>query len=55
MEGRIRLYRTATGASVGVIEGVPGQVRSLGFAPDGKRIIAGLSDTTAVIWNVPVK
>jgi RNA polymerase sigma factor (sigma-70 family) len=51
MRGRIRLYTTATGAPRGIIE-VPGSVRSLGFAPDGRRLIAGLSDTTAVIWEL---
>jgi RNA polymerase sigma factor (sigma-70 family) len=52
MTGRIRLYTTATGAPAGTIE-TPCSVRSLAFDPDGKRIIAGLSDTTAVIWNLP--
>ncbi len=28
-------------------------VRSLAFAPDGKMLAAGLSDTTAVLWEVP--
>jgi RNA polymerase sigma factor (sigma-70 family) len=53
--GRIRIYRLGTGTMKGAIDRVPGSVRSLAFSPDGKRLIAGLSDTTAVIWNVPGK
>jgi RNA polymerase sigma factor (sigma-70 family) len=55
VEGRILLYQTATGNPAGVISNVPERVHSLAFSTDGKRLIAGLWDTTAVIWNVPVK
>jgi WD40 repeat protein len=47
----IRLYTTATGAASGTLA-TPARVYSLAFAPDDKRIIAGLADTTAVIWNI---
>jgi WD40 repeat protein len=51
-QGRIRLYRTDRRGVAWAIEKLPGEVRSLAFSPDGKRLIAGLSDTTAVIYNV---
>ena len=46
-------FDTATGAERGGIRGLPGSVRALGFAPDGKRLIVGLTDTTALIFDVP--
>jgi WD40 repeat protein len=51
-ESRILVHRTASGERCGVLE-VPGFVRSLNFSPDGRRLIAGLSDTTAVIFDLP--
>jgi WD40 repeat protein len=55
MKDRIEFRATATGALRGTIPAVPGAVRSLAFSPDGKRIIAGMPDTTALVWEVPTK
>jgi RNA polymerase sigma factor (sigma-70 family) len=52
---RIEFRATATGALRGTITGLPSPARSLAFAPDGKRVIAGLSDTTALVYDVPTK
>jgi WD40 repeat protein len=49
---RIELGELATGKVRGVIEGVPAGVRALAFSPDGRRLIAGLADTTAVVWDL---
>jgi RNA polymerase sigma factor (sigma-70 family) len=55
LKDRIEFHATATGALRGTIAGVPGAARSLAFSPDGKRIIAGMPDTTALVWDVPIK
>jgi RNA polymerase sigma factor (sigma-70 family) len=55
IDRRILLYDSARGTARGTIDGLPGTAHSLALAPDGKRLIAGLSDTTAVIWNLPGK
>jgi WD40 repeat protein len=48
----IRLMETATGEDVGVIKGFRGMVRKLAFTPDGKRLISGMSDTSALVWDL---
>jgi RNA polymerase sigma factor (sigma-70 family) len=55
MKDRIEFHATGTGTLRGTIPAVPGAAWSLEFAPDGKRIIAGMPDTTALVWEVPVK
>ena len=47
----IRLYDVGTGNQVGDIKGLTGPVRSLAFAADGPWLIAGMSDTTALVWD----
>jgi WD40 repeat protein len=54
-DSRIAFHDTATGALRGAIDRVPGRVWSLGLSPDGKRVIVGLSDTTALVYPVPEK
>jgi RNA polymerase sigma factor (sigma-70 family) len=54
-EDHIRLFDTAEGKELGVIQGYRGSVRSLAFTPDGKRLISGMSDTTALVWDLPNK
>ena len=34
---------------------LPSQPRALSYSPDGKRIIVSLADTTALVYEVPVK
>jgi WD40 repeat protein len=50
--GHIRLYDTATGREVRVLEGFQTSVRSLAFLPDGKRLLSGMTDTTALVWDL---
>jgi WD40 repeat protein len=50
---QVRLHKTASGTACGVIDHLPGTPRPLAFSPDGKRLIASLPDTTAVIWDLP--
>jgi WD40 repeat protein len=49
---RIRLLETATGLEVRKIEGFRGAVRSLAFMPDGNRLISGMEDSSALIWDL---
>ena len=43
---------TIPGSLKAQIEGLPVSATALGFSPDGKRLIAGLADTTAVIYDL---
>ena len=48
---RIRIWDMANGNEVGVIQGYSGLVLSLAFSPDGSRLISGMDDTTALVWD----
>jgi WD40 repeat protein len=48
----IRLIETATGREVRKIEGFRGIVRSLAFMTDGKRLVSGMEDSSALIWDL---
>lgn len=54
-DSRISFYDTATGAARGTIDRVPGRIWSLGLSPDGNRVIVGMDDTTALVYDVPKK
>ncbi|MCI0455899.1 MAG: sigma-70 family RNA polymerase sigma factor [Gemmataceae bacterium] len=49
---RIRVVEVATGREVRRIEGFRGVVRSLAFMPDGKRLVSGMEDSTALVWDL---
>jgi WD40 repeat protein len=49
---RIRLMETATGREVRAIERFRGIVRSLAFLPDGTRLVSGMEDGSALIWDL---
>ena len=48
----VRLYEFATGRLVALLEGHANPVVSLAFAPDGKWLISGSQDKSAIIWDV---
>jgi len=50
--GRIALWNVARGEQVRVIDGFRASVRSLAFLPDGKRLVSGMDDTTALVWDL---
>jgi RNA polymerase sigma factor (sigma-70 family) len=52
-EPRIAFWDIASGKKLHSIDGFLGTVRSLAFTPDGKRLICGLDDSTALVWNLP--
>jgi WD40 repeat protein len=51
-ERMIRLWDTASGEELRTITGFRSRVTALAFAPDGRHLIAGLDDTTALVWKV---
>jgi RNA polymerase sigma factor (sigma-70 family) len=53
MPAGIRLWDTASGRELAAITGFRGRVRALAFAPAGRFLISGMSDTTALVWQVP--
>jgi RNA polymerase sigma factor (sigma-70 family) len=50
--GIIRVYRLRTRREIRTIESPCPWVETLTFTPDGKQIVAGLADTSIVIWDV---
>jgi WD40 repeat protein len=52
---RIRVMDTETGRELQQIEGFRGTIRSLGFLSDGKRLVSGLDDGSALIWDLTPK
>ena len=47
----VTLIETATGGEIGVIPGTQSGVRSLAFSPDGRTLVTGGRDTTALVWD----
>jgi WD40 repeat protein len=50
--GMIRLWDLETGKELQELKGHNGAILSLAFSGDGKRLISGSCDTTALIWDV---
>jgi WD40 repeat protein len=50
--GTIRLYDFASGRLIALLEGHENVVLGLAFSPDGRHLISGSFDTTAIIWDV---
>jgi WD40 repeat protein len=51
----IRIIELLTGQVVHHIEGFPASVQSLAFLPDGRRLVSGMDDGTALIWDLTQK
>jgi WD40 repeat protein len=49
---RVRVWELATGTVRHVFTGHTGEVLSLCFAPDGKRLASGSADTTILLWDL---
>jgi RNA polymerase sigma factor (sigma-70 family) len=48
----IRVLDAATGREVRKIEGLHRTVRSLAFMPDGQRLVSGMEDSSALVWDL---
>jgi hypothetical protein len=48
----IRLYDFVSGRMAALLKGHENVVNSLTFSPDGRRLISGSADTTAIVWDV---
>ena len=53
-ERQIRLYSMGGSKEAGVIQGFRGNVESLCFTADGLRLISGMDDTTALVWDLKI-
>jgi WD40 repeat protein len=53
LNGKIRFWEVATGTLLGDIQAHRGAVLSLDVSADGKRLISGSLDTTALVWDLP--
>jgi WD40 repeat protein len=51
-DNEILVYETAGAELRHTIRGFRGEVRSLAFFPDGRRLASGLSDCTVVVWDL---
>jgi WD40 repeat protein len=50
--GAIRLYDFASGKLVALLKGHENIVLGLAFSPDGRHLISGSGDETAILWDV---
>jgi hypothetical protein len=52
MDPVIRLWEAATGMEILAIDGNRSRIWSAAFSPDGRRLAAGLDNTTILVWDV---
>jgi hypothetical protein len=50
-EGEIVLVETITGKEILKLHGHQGNISSVAFSPDGRRLLSGGFDTTALLWS----
>ena len=48
----IRVWDALSGRDVGRLAGHQGRITSLAFTPNGRRLVSGSTDTTALVWDV---
>lgn len=49
----IHVWRTADGARLGRLDGAPSRVLAMAWSPDGRRLVTGGEDGTALVWSAP--
>jgi len=47
----LKVWDTATGRQILTLRGHSGEVTSVAFSPDGKRIVSGSRDSTLKVWD----
>ena len=52
---KIRLFDFASGRLVALLKGHTDVVFGLAFSPDGRRLISGSADSTAILWDVETR
>src|SRR5262249_58318382 len=50
--GRVHLGKAEAGGVRGELRGDGCRVTALAFTPDGKRLLAGRADSTAIVWDL---
>ncbi|MBV9123795.1 MAG: PD40 domain-containing protein, partial [Planctomycetes bacterium] len=53
--GKIRIWDEAGGVELPALSGFRGGIMALAFAPDGRSLVAGMTDTTVLIWDIKGK
>jgi len=48
----IELWNTTTWEKVAIVEGHTGRISALAFSADGKFLVSGSEDTSALVWDV---
>jgi RNA polymerase sigma factor (sigma-70 family) len=51
-DSAIRLFETASGRERYRLDGHRGRITALTFSADGRRLLSGCSDTTALVWDL---
>jgi len=51
MDGVVRLWDAWSGKELGRLEGHRGWVLGIAFSADGRRLVSGGTDTTALVWD----
>lgn len=51
--GNIRIYDFKTGELVALLNGHSNVVNTLAFSPDGRRLVSGSGDDSAIVWEAP--
>src|SRR5437763_195780 len=53
-DGSLRFWDVATSTALGEVTGHRGAITSLTYSADGKLLLSGSRDTTALLWSVPL-
>jgi WD40 repeat protein len=51
-ENTLKVWDAKTGKEMLTLKGHSKSVLSTGFSPDGKRIVSGSWDNTAIVWDI---
>ena len=51
----IKLWDTATGNNIAVLEKQPGNIYTIAFSPDGKTLVSGGANKAIIIWDVATR
>mgnify|MGYP002525352262 CR=1 FL=1 len=51
-ERTVKMGDAGTGQKTLTVEGHSGDVTSVSFSPDGKRIVSGSDDNTVKVWDI---